>query len=256
MCRIIILCIVLLSIIFSKSFFIIPSGYRGIVVGYEKKINDNKYPENIIVYKPGMHYRVPFLDNLIKIDVRPRLTITKSNQFYTSDHKKILINYFIKWDIVDINRYLSIVRGNNPQKLESLLVSRINKQIHDLMSHDSFDELIHVSKNDLFHGLKFMFTAKSPQEIDTNFNQIDSNATPQDQDASTEDTATTSIEFNKIMKNLFGIRIVNIQITNVTLFKQDQKDNINQISIDRSLQDVSTVKHIKRNQENEKEKIK
>lgn len=62
-------------------------------------------------YDPGLHFQVPFVNNVRKFDRRVLTRDYPSEQFLTSEGKILKINYFVKWRISDVARYYSTSGG-------------------------------------------------------------------------------------------------------------------------------------------------
>ncbi len=56
-------------------------------------------------YAPGLHFKMPLLENVRKFDKRMLTANTPKEKFLTSEGKILYIDFFMKWRIEDINRY-------------------------------------------------------------------------------------------------------------------------------------------------------
>lgn len=56
-------------------------------------------------YKPGLHFKVPFYNEVRKFERRITTRNYPSEQFLTSEGKILRIDFYIKWRISDISRY-------------------------------------------------------------------------------------------------------------------------------------------------------
>jgi len=62
-------------------------------------------------YQPGLHFLVPFINNVRKFDRRILTEDYPSEQFLTSEGKILRINFFVKWRISDVTRYYISTAG-------------------------------------------------------------------------------------------------------------------------------------------------
>ena len=62
-------------------------------------------------YKPGLHFLTPFVNNVVKFDRRILTEDYPAEQFLTSEGKILRINFFVKWRISDVSRYLHVHLG-------------------------------------------------------------------------------------------------------------------------------------------------
>lgn len=56
-------------------------------------------------YGPGLHFQLPLVENVRKFDKRLLTADTPEEKFLTSEGKILLIDFFMKWQIEDINRF-------------------------------------------------------------------------------------------------------------------------------------------------------
>ena len=56
-------------------------------------------------YKPGLHFKVPFYNDVRKFERRITTRNYPSEQFLTSEGKILRIDFYIKWRIADVSRY-------------------------------------------------------------------------------------------------------------------------------------------------------
>jgi modulator of FtsH protease HflC len=62
-------------------------------------------------YKPGLHFKVPFYNEVRKFERRITSRSYPSEQFLTSEGKILKIDFYIKWRISDVSRYYPATGG-------------------------------------------------------------------------------------------------------------------------------------------------
>lgn len=77
--------------------------------------------------EPGLHFKLPVVQNVRSFDVRVLTFETPdSERFITSEKKNVLVDYFVKWRIVDPKQYYISVAGD-----ESRAQIRLQQTIND-----------------------------------------------------------------------------------------------------------------------------
>lgn len=72
-------------------------------------------------FKPGLHFLIPFVNNIEKYP-RPILTINNpQEQFLTKEKKNLLVDFFVKWRITDVGEYYRASGGNESLASQRLL---------------------------------------------------------------------------------------------------------------------------------------
>jgi membrane protease subunit HflC len=83
-------------------------------------------------YQPGLHVKVPFINNIRKFERRILTLDTAPEQMITSEQKFVAVDSFVKWRIVDVSRFYTSTQGNERialSRLDSIVKDRIRNQI-------------------------------------------------------------------------------------------------------------------------------
>jgi len=83
-------------------------------------------------FAPGLHVKVPFVNNVRKFERRLLTLDTNAEQMLTSEQKFVAVDSFVKWRIVDVERFYTSTQGNELvalNRLDSIVKDRIRNQI-------------------------------------------------------------------------------------------------------------------------------
>jgi len=83
-------------------------------------------------YEPGIHVKLPFVNNIRKFDNRLLTLDTSPEQMLTSEQKFVAVDSFVKWRIVDVSRFYTSTQGIERvalSRLDSIVKDRIRNQI-------------------------------------------------------------------------------------------------------------------------------
>jgi membrane protease subunit HflC len=83
-------------------------------------------------YEPGIHVKLPFVNNVRKYERRLLTLDTNPEQMLTAEQKFVLVDSFVKWRIVDVSRFYTSTQGNEIvalNRLDSIVKDRIRNQI-------------------------------------------------------------------------------------------------------------------------------
>ena len=64
-------------------------------------------------YSPGLHFKMPFINNVRKFDRRVLTLDTPSESMLTSEQKFVKVDSFIKWRIADVSKFYISTQGND-----------------------------------------------------------------------------------------------------------------------------------------------
>ncbi len=77
-------------------------------------------------YEPGLHVKLPFVNNIRKYDRRILTLDTSPEPMLTSEQKFVEVDSFVKWRIVDVSQFYSATQGN-----EALALNRLSDIVDD-----------------------------------------------------------------------------------------------------------------------------
>ena len=81
--------------------------------------------------KPGLHFKVPVVQNILKFDARIQTLDSDPQNYLTFEKKNVIVDSFVKWRIVDVRRFYtsaggSILQANN--RLGEVILKRIRDE--------------------------------------------------------------------------------------------------------------------------------
>ena len=77
-------------------------------------------------YKPGLHFKVPFMEDVVKFDRRVLTRKFNGEQFLTSESQGLTVDYYIKWQIFDPSQFYQATAGD-----ESTAATLVGDNIQD-----------------------------------------------------------------------------------------------------------------------------
>jgi membrane protease subunit HflC len=63
-------------------------------------------------YAPGLHFKVPFVEDVVKFDRRVLTRRFDGEQFLTQESQKLTVDYYIKWQIADASQFYQSTGGD------------------------------------------------------------------------------------------------------------------------------------------------
>lgn len=66
-------------------------------------------------FKPGLHFKIPFINNVRKFDARILTLDVEPERFLTAEKKNVIVDSFVKWRIDDVTRFYTAVSGDETQ---------------------------------------------------------------------------------------------------------------------------------------------
>jgi len=77
-------------------------------------------------YEPGLHFKVPFVNNVRKFEKRVLTRNNPNEPFLTAEKKNLKVDFYVKWRITDVGQYYRSTAGD-----EGLATGRLLEIIKD-----------------------------------------------------------------------------------------------------------------------------
>lgn len=139
--------IVALAALAYSSLFTVAEGERGIVIRFGKVAQDeNGQP---VVYQPGLHFKMPFIERIVKLDARIKTLDGQADRFITSEKKDLIVDAFVKWRIEDFAKYYLSTGGGNQAQAEALLTRRINAGLRAEFGSRTIRDIVSGERDEL-----------------------------------------------------------------------------------------------------------
>ncbi len=135
------------AIVGFSSIFVVDEGERAIVKRFGKIGKDAE--DNVMVYSPGLHLKVPFLDQVFRMNARILTLDAPADRFVTSEQKDVIVDSYVKWRITDFGRYYLATQQGNQLIAESLLQSKINNGLRSEFGSRTIREIVSGSRDDI-----------------------------------------------------------------------------------------------------------
>jgi membrane protease subunit HflC len=113
-------------------------------------------------YEPGLHFKIPFVNNVMKYPDRILNYEHSEEKFLTGEKKNLIVDYFVTWRITDPADYYRSVRGDEQLAVERL--SAIVKEgIKAAISRRTVQEVVSAERSELMDAMLIEARSRSPE---------------------------------------------------------------------------------------------
>jgi membrane protease subunit HflC len=92
-------------------------------------------------YEPGLHWRIPVIQEVKKFDARIQTLDARPERFLTVEKKDVIVDSFAKWRIADVAQFYRST-GGDPDKTARLLAERINTSLRNEFGKRTIQEVV------------------------------------------------------------------------------------------------------------------
>ena len=121
-----------------------------VIIGYISAFKVDQW-ENAVVFKfgeivrtnlgPGLHFMIPFVNTVQKFDMRLLNLDQEPQRFLTSEKKDVIVDYYVKWRIGNLDSFYTSTRGDM-QRAELLLSQKINGALREEFGKRTVQEVV------------------------------------------------------------------------------------------------------------------
>ena len=99
-------------------------------------------------YTPGLHFMMPFVNNVRKFEKRIVTRNYPSEQFLTSEGKILRIDLYTKWKIADVSTYYQATSGGDEEVAALRLGSIVKDGIKGVIARRTIQQVVAAERNE------------------------------------------------------------------------------------------------------------
>lgn len=127
-------------------------------------------------YEPGLHFKMPVINNVRKFDQRILTIDQQPERFLTAEKKDLIVDSFVKWRIADVEEYFKTTQGDE-ELAGRLLYQNINNGLRDEFGKRTVQEVIAGDRTEIMKIMTAEATDKAKtlgiEVIDVRIKKID-----------------------------------------------------------------------------------
>ena len=104
-------------------------------------------------YKPGLHFKLPIVETVVKLDGRIQTLDAEPQRFLTFEKKNVIVDSFVKWRIQDVSRYFTSV-GGNAQRANDRLSVVVQKLLKDEFGRRTIQQVVSGERAEIMDKLQ------------------------------------------------------------------------------------------------------
>lgn len=132
--------VVLAVIVAFNSLFTVSEGQSAIVLQFGRIDRSD--------YKPGLYAKIPFLQQVVRLDKRIQTLDAQPERYFTSEKKSVDVDFYVKWRISDSVTYYRASTGDTNQA-QQRLAPIIKDALRFQVNSRTLDELISGGRKDI-----------------------------------------------------------------------------------------------------------
>jgi membrane protease subunit HflC len=142
--------VVVVLLVVLACFFTVQEGQQAMVARLGKLVlNDEKTAH---VFQPGLHFKLPLVDNVLKFDTRLQTLDVESFRIPTQEQKDVIVDYYVKWQISNLPLYYARTTGQI-FLAEKLLEQQVNDDLRAEFGRKKIKEVVSDARTTVMTAL-------------------------------------------------------------------------------------------------------
>ena len=166
--RIGIIVVVVAAIVASFSVFVVNVRERAILFQLGKIVRDD--------YQPGIHFKMPFFQDVQKFDGRIQTLDAAPELYLTKEKKNVKVDSYVKWRIRDVQRYFTAT-GGSARRGASRLHALNQTDLKEAFGRRTIPEVVAEDRAEIMRELTLSLNARAVglgmEVIDVRIKRID-----------------------------------------------------------------------------------
>ena len=143
--NVVLMLIVVLGVfIASNALYVIKETERGVLLKFGEVVNPN--------IKPGLHVKIPFVNNVRKFDARILTVDSQPERFFTQEKKALIVDSYAKFRVSDTEKFYTATNGEESRAM-GLLAQRINNGLRNQVAVRTIQEVVSGERDELMEAL-------------------------------------------------------------------------------------------------------
>lgn len=159
----------LILLVASNSLYVIKQTERGVLLQFGEVVNPD--------LQPGLHVKIPFVNNVRKFDGRLITVDSQPERFFTQEQKALMVDSYAKFKIKDTEKFYTATNGEMARAM-GLLAQRINNGLRNQVAIRTIQEVVSGERDQLMQDLTAELTVVAQESlgvevVDVRVKQID-----------------------------------------------------------------------------------
>jgi membrane protease subunit HflC len=153
----------------TNSLYVIKETERAVLLQFGEVVNPN--------IQPGLHIKIPFVNNVRKFDGRMLTVDSQPERFFTQEKKALIVDSYAKFRVSDTTKFYTATNGEETRAM-GLLAQRINDGLRNQVAVRTIQEVVSGERDELMEVLTIEMNRVALKElgvevVDVRVKQID-----------------------------------------------------------------------------------
>ncbi len=146
----------LVLMVLSNSLYVVKETQRGVLLKFGEVVNPD--------LQPGLHIKVPFVNNVRLFDGRILTVDSSPERFFTQEKKALIVDSYAKFRVADTEKYYTATNGEEI-RAAALLAQRINDGLRNEVAIRTVQEVVSGERDELMEAITPRLSTVASSEL-------------------------------------------------------------------------------------------
>ena len=143
-------------VVLSNSLYVIRETQRGVLLKFGEVVDPD--------LRPGLHLKIPFVNNVRKFDGRILTVDSSPERFFTQEKKALIVDSYAKFRVTDTAKYYTATNGEE-NRAAGLLAQRINDGLRNQVAVRTVQEVVSGQRDQLMLAITAQLNEVANEEL-------------------------------------------------------------------------------------------
>lgn len=148
--------VLLVLFVASNALYVIKETERGVLLQFGEVVNPN--------IEPGIHLKIPFVNNVRKFDGRVLTVDSSAERFFTQEQKALIVDSYAKYRVSDTAKFYEATNFEEA-RARGLLSQRINDGLRNQVAARTIQEVVSGERDELMQVLTTELNLVAQREL-------------------------------------------------------------------------------------------
>ena len=107
-----------------------------------------------VIDAPGLYFKVPFIQDILKYDDRILGLTTAPQEFPLADNRRLVVDAFARWRIVDLEKFRRAVGSGGVDAASTNLAAIVNPEVRDVLGEATVEMVLSSARVGLMNKIR------------------------------------------------------------------------------------------------------
>ncbi|NVK21252.1 MAG: protease modulator HflC [Kangiellaceae bacterium] len=152
--------LLLVVVVLSSTLFIVKEQQKGFILRFSQVLKDSEGKP--VVHEPGLHFKMPFIDRVQRLDSRIQTFDGRADRITTADKTDLIVDTYVKWRISDFGQFYLRTQGS-VERANGFVDRFVDASTRAQFGTRDIEQLIYKDRDETINAIELEVAEKTPE---------------------------------------------------------------------------------------------